>query len=136
EGVMVEAVARAAGVAAFEVRRALMLSGDLGPVAAAAIAEGRAGLAGFRLTLLRPILPMLAQTAEDLEEAIGRIGSASVEWKLDGARIQVHRLGDEVRVFTRNLADVSGRVPEIVEAIRGLSSQAMVLDGEAIALRS
>ena len=135
EGVMVEAVARAAGVPAFEVRRALMLAGDLGPVATAAMAEGREGLARFRLTVLRPILPMLAQTAEDVDEAIGRIGLASVEWKLDGARIQVHRLDDEVRVFTRNLADASDRVPEIIEAVRRLPGTALVLDGEAIALR-
>jgi DNA ligase-1 len=136
EGVMAEAVARAAGVPAFEVRRAQMLAGDLGVVAAAAISEGRNGLARFRLTLLRPVLPMLAQTAEDLEEAFGRIGRSAVEWKFDGARIQVHRLGEQVRVFTRNLADVTARVPEIVEAIQRLPVEAAILDGEAIALRS
>jgi ATP-dependent DNA ligase I len=135
EGVMVEAVARAAAVPAAEVRRALMLSGDLGAVAAAAIAEGRSGLAAFRLTLLRPLQPMLAQTAEALPDALGRVGAAAVEWKLDGARIQVHRLGDEVRAYTRNLADMTARVPEVVELVRALPAEAIVLDGEAIALR-
>jgi DNA ligase-1 len=133
EGVMVDAVARAAGVAAPAVRRAHMLSGDLGAAAAAAIGEGEAGLARFRLDLLRPLQPMLAQTAEDVDDALGRIGPAAVEWKLDGARIQVHRLGDEVRVFTRNLADITARVPDLVETIRRLPPGDLVLDGEAIA---
>jgi DNA ligase-1 len=134
EGVMVDALARAAGVPVAAVRRAHMLSGDLGAAAAAAIAEGEAGLARFRLDLLRPLQPMLAQTAADLDEALGRISPAAVEWKLDGARIQVHRRGDEVRVFTRSLADMTARVPELAEAIRRLPGGALVLDGEAIAL--
>jgi DNA ligase-1 len=135
EGVMVEAVARAAEVPASEVRRAAMLAGNLGTVAAAAVAGGRARLAEFRLTVLRPVQPMLAQTAEDIAEAFGRIHPAAVEWKLDGARIQVHRLNEEVRAFTRNLADITDRVPEVVAAVRHLPLEAVVLDGEAIALR-
>ena len=131
---MADAVARAAGVPAQAVRRAHMLSGDLGAVAAAAIADGEPGLARFRLELFRPLQPMLAGSAADLAEALSRIGRAAVEWKLDGARVQAHRLGDDVRVFTRNLADVTGRVPELVEAVRGLPARALVLDGEAIAL--
>ncbi|HSI98667.1 MAG TPA: ATP-dependent DNA ligase [Gaiellaceae bacterium] len=134
EGVMVDAVAKAAGIPAPEVRRALMLSGDLGEVAAAAIGEGREALARFRLTVLRPVQPMLAQTADDLEAALERIRPALLEWKLDGARIQVHRLGDEVRAFTRNLADITDRVPEIVKATRALPVASAILDGEAIAL--
>jgi DNA ligase-1 len=78
---------------------------------------------------------MLAQSAEDIRAAFERIQPAAVEWKLDGARIQIHRHGDEVRVFTRNLADVTGRVPEIVETIRRLPLEAAVFDAEAIALR-
>jgi len=136
EGVMVEAVARAAQVAASEVRRALMVAGDLGGVAAAALADGTEGLARFRLTVLHPLQPMLAQTADDLTSALARIRPAAVEWKLDGARIQVHRLGDEVRVFTRGLADMTERVPEIVEVVRRLPVEAVVLDGEAIALQA
>src|SRR6266581_3108441 len=135
EGVMVEAVARAAEVPAGEVRRALMLAGSLGAVAAAAMADGRGGLAGFRLTVLRPVQPMLAQTAADIEEALGRIRPAAVEWKLDGARLQVHRLGPEVRAFTRNLAEVTSRVPEVAASVLALPVESVVLDGEAIALR-
>jgi ATP-dependent DNA ligase I len=134
EGVMVEAVARAVELPAAEVRRAVMLAGALGPVAAAAAAEGRDGLARFRLELLRPVQPMLAQTAEDTTEALARLGRAAVEWKLDGARIQIHRSGGEVRVFTRNLADVTDRVPEVVSVLLALPVEAIVLDGEAIAL--
>ena len=134
EGVMLDAVARASGVPTSAIRRAAMLSGDLGVVAAAAIAGGEEGLAAFRIEVLRPIQPMLAQTADDLDEALARIARAALEWKLDGARIQAHRLGDEVRVFTRNLADVTDRVPEVVEALKALELEAVVVDGEAIAL--
>jgi DNA ligase-1 len=136
EGVMVEAVARAAGLAGGDVRRALMVSGDLGAVAAAALADGRPGLARFRLTPLHPVQPMLAQTAEDLREALGRLGRATVEWKLDGARLQVHRVDGEVRAFTRNLADITHRVPELVETALRLPVRAVILDGEAIALQA
>ena len=135
EGVMVEAVARAADLPAADVRRATMLAGGLVEVAQAALAEGSAGLASFRLELFRPVQPMLAQTAADVAEALGRVGTAGVEWKLDGARIQVHRDGDEVRAYTRSLADVTDRVPEVVEAVRRLPLDSIVLDGEVIALR-
>jgi DNA ligase-1 len=134
EGVMVDAVAQAAGVPLAAVRRACMLSGDLGAVAATALGEGEEALARFRLDVLRPLQPMLAQTAEDAADALARLGAAAFEWKLDGARIQVHRLGEEVRVYTRNLADITARVPELVEAVRALPVEAVVLDGEAIAL--
>jgi len=134
EGVMVEAVAKAASVPARDVRRALMLAGNLGAVAAAAIDDGEAGLARFHLTVLQPVQPMLAQTAEDIGDALSRIRPAAVEWKLDGARIQVHRMDDEVRAFTRNLADVTARVPELVEAVRQIPARTLILDGEAIAL--
>jgi DNA ligase-1 len=135
EGVMVDAVAKAAAVPAPEVRRALMLAGNLADVAAAAVADGVDGLQRFHLTPLRPLKPMLAQSADDLGEALERIGRAAIEWKLDGARMQVHRQGDEIRAFTRNLADITNRVPEVVEAVAGLPVEAVVLDGEAIALR-
>ena len=135
EGVMVDAVSKAADVPLPEVRRAAMVSGDLGATASAALTGGVEALAGFRLSLLTPLQPMLAQSAEDIPSAFERIRPAAVEWKLDGARIQIHRLGDEVRVFTRNLADVTDRVPEIVAAIRAIPPEAAVLDAEAIALR-
>ncbi len=136
EGVMAEAVAKAADVPAPAVRRAAMLTGDLAGVAEIAMREGASGLDRFRLEPLRPVTPMLAQTADDVGGALARLGGrAGVEWKLDGARIQAHRVGDEVRVFTRNLADISARVPEIVAAVGALEVDAIVLDGEAIALR-
>jgi ATP-dependent DNA ligase I len=134
-GIMVEAVARAFEVPASEVRRASMLAGSLWEVAAAAATGGANALSGFHLTVLRPVQPMLAQTAEDIPEALGKVSPAAVEWKLDGARVQVHRLGDEVRAFTRNLADVTDRMPEVEQAIRELPLESAILDGEAIALR-
>jgi ATP-dependent DNA ligase I len=135
EGSVVEGVAAAAGVPAAAVRRALMLEGDLGTVAAAALAEGDAGLKRFRLTVLRPVSPMLAQTASDAKDALARIHPADVEWKLDGVRLQVHVLDGQVRAFARTLADVTDRVPEVVEAMSALPLRAAILDGEAIALR-
>ncbi|MCX8113784.1 MAG: ATP-dependent DNA ligase [Burkholderiaceae bacterium] len=134
EGVMVEAIAAASGVAVADVRRAAMLAGDLGAVARAALAEGAAGLARFSIEPLRPVLPMLAQPAEDVADALARLGTAALEWKLDGARVQVHKAGGDVRVFTRNGNDVTAAVPEIVDAVRGLPARELVLDGEAIAL--
>ncbi len=136
EGVMVDAVAKAAGIPVAQVRRAAMLAGDLPEIAEAALTRGRDGLAEFSLTPLRPVKPMLAQTADNVADALERVGPAAVEWKLDGARIQVHRVGSEVRVFTRNLADITDRVPEIVDTILTLAPGTIVLDGEAIALRA
>ncbi len=135
EGVLVEAVARAAGAPASEVRRAAMMAGALPPVAEAALAEGAAGLARFALRVLEPVQPMLAQPAADVEEALADLGEAALEWKVDGARVQVHRDGDEVRVFSRTLRDVTPAVPELVAAVRALPARRLVLDGEVIALR-
>jgi DNA ligase-1 len=134
EGVMVEAIARAAEVPAVEVRRALMLRGSLGPVAATALTDGVPGLRRFSLEVGRPLQPMLASTAPTIEAAMERVGEAAVEWKLDGARVQVHRAGSEVAVFTRTLDDITARVPEVVAAALALPVAAAVLDGEVIAL--
>ncbi|MPY89293.1 MAG: ATP-dependent DNA ligase [Luteitalea sp.] len=134
-GVMEEALAKAAGVEASAVRRALLLAGDLQAVSRTLLVEGRQGLARFSLQLLRPLQPMLAQPAETLEEAFARLGEAELEWKLDGARVQVHRVNDEVRVFSRRLNDVTAAVPELVEAVRALPADQLLLDGEVIALR-
>ena len=109
-----DAVAKAADVPVAAVRRALMLRGDLGAVAAAALGDGADALAAFRLEVGRPIAPMLASTAPDLEAALAKTGPAAVEWKLDGARIQVHRSGEAVGIFTRTLDDVTARLPEVV----------------------
>jgi len=135
EGVVVSAVAAAADVPLEAVRRAHMLQGDLGEVARIALAEGAAGLARVGLEVGRPIHPMLAGTAEDLEEALERIRPAAVETKLDGVRIQVHRSGRDVALFTRTLDEVTARLPEVVEAALALPVRDVVLDGEAIALR-
>jgi DNA ligase-1 len=134
EGVMAEAVSRASEVPPPEVRRAVMLAGDMGTVARAAMSGGRGALRAFGLTPLHPVQPMLAQTAPDLASALARVPDAAVEWKLDGARIQAHKAGGEVRIFTRNLADITRRVPEIAEVVARLDAGAAILDGEAIAL--
>ena len=135
EGVMVEAIARATSVDAARVRRALMVSGDLAAVAAAALERGADGLAGFAVELFRPLLPMLAHPADDTDDALERLGEAAFEYKLDGARVQLHRRGDDVRVYSRGLNDVTGSVPELVAAARALPGRELILDGEAIALR-
>jgi DNA ligase 1 len=136
EGVMVEAIARAAGIPAAEVRRALMLRGALGPVAETALAHGVAGLRELRLQVGRALQPMLAQTATSVEAALAKAGArAAVEWKLDGVRVQLHKDGDQVQVFTRTLDDITARVPEAVEIVAALPAAAAVLDGELIALR-
>ena len=135
EGVMVEAIAKAAGVPGAEVRRAMMLRGALGPVAEAALAAGVGGLREFHLQVGRPLQPMLASTAPSVQAAMERVGEAAVEWKLDGARVQLHKDGDEVRVFTRTLDDITARVPEVVEIARALPVRSAVLDGELIALQ-
>ena len=134
-GVMADAVARAAGLPATELRRALMLRGDLAAVAAVALRDGREGLAAISLQVGRPLAPMLAGTAADVDAALARTGPAAIDWKLDGARLQVHRDGDDVALFTRTLDDVTARLPEVVAAARALPARAIVLDGEAIALR-
>ncbi len=135
EGVLVEALGRAAGLPAADVRRAVMMAGDVCPVATAALAEGAPGLARFGIELFRPVQPMLAESAEDLDDALGRVEAPSLELKLDGARIQVHKAGDDVRVYSRQLRDVSAAVPEVIEAVRRLPPQTLILDGEVIALR-
>ena len=132
DGVMADALARAAGVGPAAVRRAVMLAGDLPRVAALALAEGDAGLSAVGLEVLRPVLPMLASTADDVVSAVTALGRCSVEWKLDGARIQAHRRGDEVRLFTRNLNDVTARLPGVVAVVRALDVEAAVLDGEVL----
>ncbi|MEP7021361.1 MAG: ATP-dependent DNA ligase [Pseudonocardiales bacterium] len=136
-GVMTDAVARAVGVPLADVRRAAMLRGDLPAVAAAARTGGAAVLAEFGLQVGRPISPMLAQTASSITDALERLGAtALIEAKLDGARVQVHRSGDDVAIYTRTLDDVTARLPEIVEAVRALPVTTLVADGEAIALRA
>jgi DNA ligase 1 len=133
-GVMVDAIAAAAGLPATDVRRAAMYSNDLGIIAAAALHAGAPALAAFQLELFSPVSPMLAQTAADTGEALRILhGAVAFEWKMDGARIQAHKRGDEVRLFTRSLNEITAAVPEIVEQVRAFPEQTLVLDGEAIA---
>ncbi len=135
-GVMADAVARAGGIPATAVRRAAMLGGDLPGVAAAALTGGAAALADFTLRVGRPVGPMLAQTSTGVGDALDRLGGEAVfEAKLDGARVQIHRSGDEVTVYTRTLDDVTARLPEVVEATLALPVTDLIADGEAIALR-
>jgi ATP-dependent DNA ligase I len=152
EGVMTEAVAQAAQVPATEVRRALLLGGSLPAVARAALCgsadplvtsgpgpaaepmDALTALRSFTLRVGRPLRPMLAASAATVEVAMQKISPAAIEWKIDGIRVQVHRHGRQIAVFTRTLDDITGRVPEIVEAVRALPAGSAVLDGEAVAL--
>ena len=134
EGIMLEAVARAANVPAGRIRRAAMLAGDLAEVAEAVLTAGEAGLADYSLQVFRPVQPMLADSAASPADAIAALGEAVLEWKLDGARIQVHRREERVAVYTRSLNEVTAAVPEVVEAVRALPARELILDGEVIAL--
>ena len=131
-GLMVDAIARAAGVSGVLARRALMLSGDLSRTAEIAMSEGEEGLREVGFELFRPIFPMLASTAASVPEAVASFDRSSVEWKLDGIRIQVHRRGDEVRIYTRNLNEITDTLPGIVDAVRRLPVAQAVFDGEAL----
>ena len=135
EGVMVDAIAAAGNVPVKDVRRAVMYAPSVGAAAETALRDGGAGLAKYQLEVLSPVAPMLAQTAADPADALRQLGGeAAFEWKLDGARIQVHKAGGTVRVYTRNLNEVGTAIPEVVELVSALPSQDVILDGEAIAL--
>src|SRR5215831_3062594 len=136
EGVLVDAVGRASHIPAASIRRAAMFAGALGPVARAALVEGDSALVRFMLQPFQPVQPMLADSAEDVADALAELGEASLEYKLDGARIQVHKADGEVRVYSRSLRDVTVAVPEVVAAVQALAPRTLVLDGEAIALRA
>jgi DNA ligase 1 len=131
-GLMVDAIAKAAGVPGDVVRRAVMLSGDLPGTAATALTLGEPGLLEVGFEIFTPILPMLASTSTGVEEAMAGFERSSVEWKLDGIRIQIHRRDDEVRIYTRGLNDITAALPGIVETVRRLPVGRAVLDGEAI----
>jgi len=134
EGIMLEAVAKASGIAPDRLRRAAMMAGDIARVARSALECGLAGLAPYDIQLFRPVQPMLAQTAEDVGAALADLGEAALEYKFDGARVQVHRSGDQVLVFSRSLNDVTASVPEVVEAVRALPAADLILDGEVLSL--
>ncbi len=133
-GVMLDAIAEASGLPATDVRRAAMFAGNLGRVAAAALTGGAAALGAFQLEMFAPVAPMLAQSADGVGSALRELGGeAAFEWKMDGARIQVHKSGGEVRIYTRGLNEVGAAVPEIVESVQALPVESVILDGEAIA---
>jgi DNA ligase-1 len=136
EGVLLEAVARASRVPAAAIRRAAMLEGALAPVARNAMTEGEAGLRTSIIQPFKPVQPMLAESAADVASAVGELGETVLEYKLDGARVQVHKAGVEVRVYSRTLRDVTAAIPEVVEAVRRIGVRDAVLDGEVIALRA
>ena len=137
EAVLLEAVARAGDVPTTTVRRAVMMAGGLAPVAHALLADADKSLSRFMVQIFRPVQPMLAQPASDVDEALADASrEIAVEWKLDGARIQLHKAGNDVRVYSRNLRDVTFAVPEVVEAARALPADEVILDGEVIALRA
>ena len=135
EGIMMDAVAAAAGVEPPLVRRAAMVTGDLAAIAEAAMAGGSEALADYGLELFTALQPMLAKTAENVTAALEKAQPAAIEWKVDGARVQVHRDGDEIRVFTRNLRDITASAPDVVRAVASLDVDAIILDGEAVAMR-
>jgi ATP-dependent DNA ligase I len=135
KGLLQDAIAKAAEISTAEIRQALMLSGNVGEVAHVAMEEGAAGLSRFSLRLFKPVAPMLANSAFDVGEALDRLEKAAFEFKLDGVRVQVHKGGEEVRVFTRQLKDVTARLPEIIEWARAVPVRDFVVEGEAIALR-
>lgn len=136
EGVMLDAIAKASGIPADRVRRAAMMAGGLPAIARSVFERGLEGLTQFDLQLFRPVQPMLAGTADDTGEALGELGEAALEYKFDGARIQVHKSGDQVAIFSRQLNEVGGAIPEVVEAVRALPAHDFILDGEVLSLNS
>ncbi|HWK54964.1 MAG TPA: ATP-dependent DNA ligase [Hyphomicrobiales bacterium] len=134
EGLMTEAIAMAAAVPVTEVRRAIMLAGEVAPVADAALSAGRQGLARFRLDLFKPVSPMLASPTEDVDSALSALGTAIFEYKLDGARVQIHKQGDDIKIYSRTGREVTFSLPEIVLEVAALPAAALILDGEVLAL--
>jgi DNA ligase-1 len=136
EGIMIDALAKASGAAPDRIRRAVMMAGSITSVAAVLLTEGDASLARYDVELFRPVQPMLAQTAEDVEEALDQLGEAALEYKFDGARVQVHKSAGDVIVYSRNLNDVTAAVPEVVEAVRAMPVRDVILDGEVMSFDS
>ncbi|WP_328840425.1 ATP-dependent DNA ligase [Streptomyces europaeiscabiei] len=133
DAVTIDGLAGATGAPAADVRRAVMLAGSLQTVARALLAEGPSALAGFRLTVGQPVLPMLAHSASSVAEAVAKLSVCAVEEKLDGIRVQVHRDGGDVRLYTRTLDDMTDRLPELTTAALELEGERFILDGEVIA---
>ena len=135
EGVVLEAVAKAAGIGAAKLRRAVLMAGNLPAAARVALTAGERGLDAISVRVLQPVRPMLADSADGVDEAL-ESPDMTLEYKLDGARVQLHKSADEVRVFSRTLNDVTASVPEIVSLVRTLPQDQLILDGEVIALKT
>lgn len=134
EGLMADALAKASGASPERIRHAAMLAGGLVPLARPLLEKGAAGLAQWEVQLFRPVQPMLAQTAENVQAALEELGEASLEYKFDGARVQAHKLGDQVAIYSRRLNEVTPAIPEIAEAVRALPAKDLILDGEVLSL--
>lgn len=134
EGIMLEALSKASGVAMERIRRASMMAGSPIAISRAVLEHGETGLAQFDIQLFRPVQPMLAGTAEDVAEALHGLGEAALEYKLDGARIQVHKSGNEVAVYSRQANDVTIAVPEVAASVRALPADSLILDGEVLSM--
>jgi DNA ligase-1 len=134
EGIMIDALAKASGISSERIRRAAMIAGGTIPLARPLLEEGETGLARFDIQLFRPLQPMLAQTAKDMADAMGQLGEAALEYKFDGARVQAHKSGDQVAIYSRRLNDITGAIPEIAEAVRALPAKDLILDGEVLSL--
>ena len=134
EGIMLDALAKASRISADRIRRAAMMGGGVAAIASKVLSEGEAGLDGFDIQLFRPVQPMLAQTADDVNDAIHQLGKAALEYKFDGARVQAHKSGNDVVIYSRAQNDVSAAIPEIVEAVRALPARDLILDGEVLSL--
>lgn len=134
EGIMLDALAKASGASSTRIRRAAMMAGGAAAIARPVMERGEAGLDEFDIRLFRPIQPMLAQTAEDIPEALAELGEAALEYKFDGARVQVHKSGEDVIVYSRQLNNVTAAVPEVVESVRSLPARDLILDGEVLSL--
>ena len=135
EGVVIEAVAKAAGITAARLRRAVLMAGDLPAAAHAALTGGENALDAIAVRVLQPVRPMLADSADGVDAALDDLDDAALEYKLDGARVQLHKSGEVVRVFSRTLNDVTESVPEIATLVRSLPEAELILDGEVIALK-
>jgi DNA ligase-1 len=134
EGIMLDAIARASRLPAHQIRRAVMMAGDIAEVARAVLTEGEAALSRYRVQLFRPLQPMLANTADNARGAMAELGEAALEYKFDGARVQVHKSGDDIVVYSRALNDVTRAVPEVVESVRAMAPRELILDGEVLSL--
>ncbi len=134
EGIMLDGLAKAANLPLERIRRAAMMAGSVSAIAGSILERGEAALADFDVQLFRPVQPMLAQSSENVADALADLGEAALEYKFDGARVQAHKSGDQVAIYSRSMNDVGAAIPEVVEAIRRLPAHDLILDGEVLSL--